>query len=399
MTNSGTSENLPLLPLLREADRFLAEKPPARALRQKVLAKIDAKTKKNVGIKRVSLFKPLVVALAVAGFTFLCLDDAPVGNNAALEQPQKTEERRLPTLEPVPNEMISPSPEPVRPSQQSVDDQAPQPVPPMTPKSTLEGPTTPFPSESSDHEPAPRLRFPRKSNPTVWPSATPIPSSASPGKSSILDPLTSPTFGSAPRSETPQLTLPGGGGSGSRTRSTQPSTRLGPKRNDSSPSSGVPGSSNNPDEPDQEAEVHVIGIYEADAGFASVHFARSGPSILVLSAYAATTWTVTVGPDVDIRSIYLLGYEKQKLAAAPDTVVVISTYEQSQEFLGCGYEWPDLDPQSGCETGELLAAIKKRLGMPASSFHGCYAGASFTLSDEGASGSCSGGYPFSGFPW
>lgn len=397
MTHSRTTDNLPLLPLLREADQFLAEKPPARTLRQNILAKVDAKTTKNIGIKGVSLFKPLVVALAVAGFTLLCLDDTPVGHNAALEQPQKIEERGLPTPDPVPNELISPSPEPVRPSKRSVDDQTPQPLP-ITPKSTMEGPSLPFPSESRDDEPAPRLRFPRKSNPSAWPSATPIPSSVPQGKTRFLDPMTSPTFGSAPRSEAPTLSLPGGG-SGSRTRSTQPQTRSGPKRNDAPQSSSVPGSSNNPDEPDQEAEVHVIGIYEADAGSASVYFARSGPSILVLSAYAATTWTVTVGPDADIRSIYLLGYEKQKLAAAPDTIVVNSTYEQSQEFLGCGYEWPDLDPQSGCETGEFLAAVKERLGMSVSSFHGCYAGASFMLGDEGASGSCSGGYPFSGFPW
>lgn len=398
MTNSRTTENLPLLPLLREADRFLAEKPPARALRQNFLAKVDAKTKKKVSGKPILLFKPLLIALVIAGFMFLCIDDAPVGNNAKIEQPQKTEERSGPTREADPKEMISPSPERIRPSKESLDKQAPAPKQPITPKSTMEGPTPPFSSESSEKTPLPRLRFPQKNNPSAWPSAAHIAPSVPQGKTSFFDPMTSPTFGSVPRSETPSLNLPGVG-SGSSSRSRPTITYTDPKRTNAPQSSGNPGTSNNPDEPDPEAEVHVIGIYEADAGSASVYFTRSGPSILVLSAYAATTWTVTVGPDTDIRSIYLLGYEKQKLAAAPDTAVVISTYEQSQEFFGCGYEWPDKDPNSGCETGELLAAIKDRLGMTASSFHGCYAGASFVLSDEGASGNCSNGYPFSGFPW
>jgi hypothetical protein len=399
MTNSRTTENLQFLPLLREADRLLAETPPARALKQRVLAQVETKTKKKAAPKSGSLLEAMFVVLAAVGFTILCIDDSPMPNHVAIEHPQKTEERSLTVPEPVPNEMVSPSPEPIHPSKRSADDSPPQRSRPMTtPKSAFDGPLSPLPRDSSETGPAPRIRFPRKTNPKSWPSATSRPPLVPKRETPFLDPLTSPTFGSAPQSEKPTMTLPGSG-SGSRPRSTETEIRYESKRNDSQQGPGAPAMPNNPDEQDKDVGIHVIGIYEADAGSASVHFARSGPAVLVLSAYAATNWTVTTGPDADIRSIYLFGYEKQKLAMAPEAIVVISTYEQTQEFLGCAYEWPDNDPQSGCETGEFLAAIKETLGLSVASFHGCYAGAAFTLSDDGANGACLDGYPFSGFPW
>jgi len=157
-------------------------------------------------------------------------------------------------------------------------------------------------------------------------------------------------------------------------------------------------------EDDQKLDAHVFGIYEAatssDTGFATVHVTRPGPMILVLSAYAATTWTVIAGPETEIRSIYLLGYEAQKLAQAPDSIKVFSSFEAAGEFLGCAYEWPDASPHSGCETGPFLTALQDVFGLDVASFHGCYAGSSFTLTEDGASGACMTemGYAFTGFP-
>lgn len=133
------------------------------------------------------------------------------------------------------------------------------------------------------------------------------------------------------------------------------------------------------------AELHVVGIYDPynDAtntqGPANVHIDRPGPVKLFLSSYSATDWNVTAGPDTQLVEIIAHGYDPQTVNAPQGVPTTTFSFVQNGVFLGCGYEYPDQDPTSGCETPELLAAIQQHTGQTAASFHGCYAASDFVI--------------------
>jgi hypothetical protein len=132
-------------------------------------------------------------------------------------------------------------------------------------------------------------------------------------------------------------------------------------------------------------ELHVVGIYDPydsasnAQGPAHVFIDRPGPVTLFLSSYSATDWTVTAGPATQIVSIVAHAYEAVTVNAPPGVAVTTLSASQTGEFLGCGYEYPDKDLQSGCETPDLLSAIEQYTGQQVLSFHGCYAASDFTI--------------------
>jgi len=398
MTNPSMAEKPDVVPLLRQADQALSTAVPDPRLKQRLLAAVDTRISRHSfpRIRVRSWAVPALVFAAAVAFVSICIDDEEAPRNVQVEVPKTIDD-----AVPVEPEPIADDPEmhPIRSDHRkeksSTDDhdslnspQSPHVVPDLTPK-------TP--------------NWPRKDAPSVSPEQAPLPSIPKPRSNEVPRPHSSarigeplrgiwsePTWGFSSVPERPRASMPSFGGwssSSDEQRSTRPKQpRARPKETEAN---------NPPDKPVQEQEtpeVHVIGIYEAEAGSVSVYLNRSGPAILVLSAYAATSWSVAIGPETDLQAIYVLGYEVQKLAVMPDTKIVVSSFESDGEFLGCAYEWPDMDPMSGCETPELLAAIKVRLGLTAQSFHGCYSASSFVLADEGAKGTCAQGYPFSGFP-
>lgn len=144
-----------------------------------------------------------------------------------------------------------------------------------------------------------------------------------------------------------------------------------------------------------DVELHVVGVYDSyDSstkanGEAHVHIDRPGSVLLFLSAYSQTHWTVTAGPDTNLVSVVAHGYEPQSVTAPPGVSTSAESAETGSTFLGCGYEYPDKDPTSGCETPELLAAIAGHMGQPVRSFHGCYAASDFTIgADLSSSSNC-----------
>jgi len=150
-----------------------------------------------------------------------------------------------------------------------------------------------------------------------------------------------------------------------------------------------------------DVELHVVGIYEPyDAvtkteGKALVHIDRPGSVVLFLSSYSATDWVVTAGPDTELVAVHATAYEKVAIYAPDGVETSASSYEAGGGFIGCGYEFPDKDPNSGCETPELVANIEKVVGMKVSSFHGCYAASNFEIgADLSSSSNCyvGGGY-------
>ncbi len=132
-------------------------------------------------------------------------------------------------------------------------------------------------------------------------------------------------------------------------------------------------------------ELHVVGIYDPynDAtdttGPATVHITRPGSIRLFLSSYTATNWTVTAGPATKIVSITASGYDAVTVNGPAGVPVDTLDFSQTGEFLGCGYEYPDTDPHSGCESPELIAAVEQHMGQKVNSFHGCYAASDFDI--------------------
>jgi len=147
-----------------------------------------------------------------------------------------------------------------------------------------------------------------------------------------------------------------------------------------------------------DVELHVVGLYDPYSsdtntlGPANVHIDRPGSVVLFLSAYTQTDWTVTAGPNTDLVAVYAHGYGPQTVSAPAGVATTAFSFETDGQFLGCGYEYPDKDPTSGCETPELLAAVSQYTQLPVSSFHGCYAAADFQINaDLSSSSNCATG--------
>lgn len=390
-----------LLPALRQAEEALARLRPRPQLKQNILAAFDRKAQKKHPRQTISAFAFAGAILATIAYVVLSIDDGDrhpnrraivEPNPKAVEalEPSPTDSAAQPSLRPLPIQK-EPRPE-VRPELN------------LAPTSPPPAPTNVFPEQNETLAPTPlpsNQPFPGPVKPERRFSTPPRPKSAPSSSSAAGAKLDSPVFSpwtNAPARQSKQpedpfagLTTGGGPERPRQTPKSPANPPAAPPKNNESP----------PDKPvfDAEgAEVHLIGIYEGNGGTANVHLARPGPALLVLSAYSATTWTVTMTPDVELRAVLLLGYEEQKLNIGVDVAEVFVSYEKTGEFLGCGYEWPDLDPNSGCETGELIANIKDVFGLSPSSFSGCYAGSTFLLGENGAAGTCAGGYPFSSFP-
>lgn len=142
-------------------------------------------------------------------------------------------------------------------------------------------------------------------------------------------------------------------------------------------------------------ELHVIGVYEpASHGFqqhvmqdATVRVERPGHHALVLSAYEAVTWHVSVGPGVVLDRVIATGYYPPVVVGvAATTPVTLASAEEGAPFA-CGYSWPYNG--EGCDTNQLLALATTTTGLPLSSFHGCYQADDWTLrADRSAASSC-----------
>lgn len=105
-------------------------------------------------------------------------------------------------------------------------------------------------------------------------------------------------------------------------------------------------------------------------GEASVHFARLGASVLALSAYEPTHWTVTVGEGAALSKVIVIGYAAQS-ATVPDGVAVEAHfYEGGDGLAACGYSLPYNG--GGCDTDELVADVEALSGLSLFRFDSCY---------------------------
>jgi hypothetical protein len=131
--------------------------------------------------------------------------------------------------------------------------------------------------------------------------------------------------------------------------------------------------------------LRVVGVYEAtwDRGFqcypageGTIDVSRPGDSVLVLSSYQPTHWTVTVGAGATLSRIILNGFFPQSVTA-PSSVPVDNYSGDCTYLVACAYAWPS--DTGGCDTPGLVASAEMLTGLTMTSFHGCYAMSELSL--------------------
>jgi hypothetical protein len=128
----------------------------------------------------------------------------------------------------------------------------------------------------------------------------------------------------------------------------------------------------------QEAELHVVGVYEGPRhvdGTVEVRVNRADrPVVLALSAYQPTIWKIVPGQQVIIREIFVSGFNPQKVEGLPDNVPL-----HRVKFPGMAYGWEPKHNQGGGSYLALIRAVRNTTGLVESSFQGCYAGNIFEI--------------------
>jgi hypothetical protein len=137
------------------------------------------------------------------------------------------------------------------------------------------------------------------------------------------------------------------------------------------------------------SQLHVVSVLgDYDAALANedqpvnqlaVHVTRPGSSVLFLTGYGASHWTVSAEPSSAIERVVLNGYYAQS-ADVPDGVPVdIFSEAQNGHVLGNPFaiEWPSILATNLVEAAEDLT------GATLTSFRGCYTSTSFQIDEPG----------------
>lgn len=390
-----------LVHLLREVDERFAQKKPGREVEETIFSRSEPTL-----FRTAARFGMWAVPAALLGFLAFELARTPEGELPTSEGPTAVSPTVNPDITPATSDTIYPSepaatgsprqspappslPQPTQTGKTNNSPQAPSPTPATHGRDRVRNLDLPMSGEVEESPPTgllqPGPKGALKSGPTGVGSGAF--SAAAKGGKNV------PTMGGIQAGSKP---------SRSETRSDS--------RVESGSDKGAPSneSGGDDDSTNADAEVHVIGIYDAygaktgTEGTASVHIDKPGVHVLVLSAYSETAWTVTTGPGVTIKRVIATGYEEQTFLITPQGATVSTLdYETHGAFIGCGYEWPDTDPMSGCETPELLAQIEALLQVEPTSFHGCYAASAFVMNVDGSiTSDCwtQGGYSLTGYP-
>ena len=159
-------------------------------------------------------------------------------------------------------------------------------------------------------------------------------------------------------------------------------------------------------------ELHVVGIYSASSpsspfGELTLRVERAGPTVLVLSAYEETRWTILPGAGAEVARIIATGYEAQEVDAPDGVEIEIIDVASSGDMLGLGVVWPsEGDRGDGCadffspaqcdlyssawrlhlqrrieEVSRLVERAEDRTGLALSTFHGCQVMTELTLAE------------------
>ncbi|MEG4456562.1 hypothetical protein [Microcoleus sp. N9_A1] len=142
-------------------------------------------------------------------------------------------------------------------------------------------------------------------------------------------------------------------------------------------------------------ELHVIGVYEANADHGNRDLSKSAlakpsqrieikverrnkPIILALSAYEPVQWNITAEPGAIIEKIIVNGYHNQTVSGVLGIPVEEHSYEETGDSLGDFiYKWGATAESSN--TSSLVTKLEQRNRTSLTSFQGCYRGTNFSI--------------------
>ena len=123
-------------------------------------------------------------------------------------------------------------------------------------------------------------------------------------------------------------------------------------------------------------QLQLVTVYEAHShhgggcnpiGGFSVHVARPGSHVLVLSSYEPVHWVVTADPGAAVQRVVLRGYSDASAEVPAGALLEEHTYEGTDEDSGpTPYEWPSAE-------GDALASIsEQQTGAELTTVHAAY---------------------------
>ncbi len=130
-------------------------------------------------------------------------------------------------------------------------------------------------------------------------------------------------------------------------------------------------------------ELHILGVYEPMPRGATINVTVSRtrrPIALVLSSYEPATWNLMLAAGVTLNRVILNGYNTHTVLGAPAGVPVDNRSGVGRYLTACAFQWPS--DTGGCDTPGLVSMSSTMVGVPVTSFTGCYASSSFTLTDR-----------------
>ncbi len=134
-------------------------------------------------------------------------------------------------------------------------------------------------------------------------------------------------------------------------------------------------------------ELHLIGVYEANAEHGKANLSKSAiqvkverrnkPIILALSAYEPVNWNVNVEPGTVIEKIIVNGYNNQTVSGVSGIPIQVHSYEATGNYIGDFiYKW-GTNPESN--TPSLVTKLEQTNRTSLTSFQGCYRGTNFSI--------------------
>lgn len=130
-----------------------------------------------------------------------------------------------------------------------------------------------------------------------------------------------------------------------------------------------------------EPELNVVGVYESQAGSGgpvTVHVPRTASMVLALTSYSSVDWQIDLDAGANVTEILISSYEATTWTFTGAGTAPVSYVGWIGE---CGYEIPDMDPHSGCETPDLQTVLEATTGLAMSSFQGCYSGGEYAVDE------------------